>query len=224
MKSTALLAAPRLAFPGAGGGPAVGGLALAVSSVLVLPRAQASPIALGLLVAELLGRAFFNFSLSRTFLDAVGAAPVRKASLDNSFHDQFSDPLALVVNEAYRFDQGKLVGVAGAAYAGRSDIGPKASSYNLAELKTIAHEFTLKQYGALTPISARIAITPELREGYRKVLAMTRRERDGDMPAAAYARQFRDLKSGDTGTVGIFGKTKDGAIQVAWVDADDIRL
>ncbi len=199
-----------------------GAAGVVTGSALLLPsRADAiEPFLSGFLIAVALGEIFKGFGLTRKMLRPIETAATVSVRRDGSFHDTFAAISGPNIAGAWRFDNGKIVGVDGFAYGGAN---AKSRSFNSAELAALSHEKTLSEYGPMIPVSARVRPNDDLKQGYKQLIEDAKRGRGMSAPDPLYARVFENIKTGDQETVGVFGRGRDGSVQVAWISRDDIK-
>jgi hypothetical protein len=197
-------------------------------TALVLPgRAHAwAPIPFmlfGAFVAKALHEIFADHGLGENQLRNVARADARHASKPNDFDGMFADDVELNVSQAWRFDNGKIVGVNGAAYGG-DPYAVRRASLNESELRALSHPDTTGGWGAMVPTSMRLPPDGNRQKvvvAYKDAHAEKQRTRTSRIADPLYVRRFE--KMGDsTQVAGVFGRADDGALRVTWVNKSDI--
>lgn len=195
------------------------------ATALVLPRrANAiAPFLLGTFMATALYELFNDFGLTTKLLSTVAAANARRASKPADFDGMFADDVELNVAQAWRFENGKIVGVNGAAYGG-DPLATRRASLNVNELDALRHTDTLSELGPMVPSSMRTPPDQNRQKvvvAYKEAQAQKQRTRTNRIPDPMYAREFEKMDDGSK-VYGVFGRAKDDSLLVAWVDPRDV--
>lgn len=195
------------------------------ATAIVLPgRAHAiAPFLLGTFVATALIEIFTDFGLTKRMASAVAAANARHAAKIDDFDGMFSDDVELNVAQAWRFENGKIVGVNGAAYGG-DPYAVRRASLNVNELDALRHPETMNGWGSMVPASMRLP--PDSRRqklvvAYKEAHAEKQRLRTSRIADPMYVRGFEKMGN-DERVAGVFGRADDGALRVTWVNPRDL--
>lgn len=204
------------------------GMAGLGATALVLPgRAHAlAPIPamlFGAFVAKALHEIFADHGLGEHQLRAVARADSRRASKPQDFDGMFADDVELNIAQAWRFDNGKIVGVNGAAYGG-DPYAARRASLNESELRALSHPDTTSEFGAMVPTSMR---TPP--DGNRQKVVVAYKERHAEKQRTRtdriadplYVRRFETMDDASR-IAGVFGRADDGALRVSWVNEREL--
>lgn len=190
-----------------------------VTAIVVPRRAQAiAPMLLGGLVASALYEIFSGFGLTKQLVSAIASASARPADNPRDFDGMFSDDVELNVSQAWRFENGKIVGVDGATYGG-DPYAPRRSSLNVNELSALRDPVTMSEVGAMVPTSMRLP--PDSRRqravaAYKNYFAEQQRTRTSRIPDPMYARSFEKMGNGEK-VAGVFGRAYDGSQRFVWI-------
>lgn len=193
-------------------------------SAIVIPRQAHAflPLAVGAFFAKALYEIFGGYGLSKQHLQVLHDAEPMPAKAPSGFHDYFSDDFDLNTKQAWRFENGKIVGVDGSAYSG--DAYAKRGAYNRNELTALSHQDTLKDQGALIPTSMRIP--PDGKRSavtiaYKDAIAAKNRTSTRNVPDPMYARRFQSMNTDET-YAGVFGRDQEGGLTVAWINSREL--
>lgn len=197
-------------------------------TALVLPgRAYAiAPAYLGAFVATALYEIFTNFGLTRRMLRVVATARARQAARYNDFDGMFSDDVELNVAQAWRFENGKIVGVDGRAYATGFDDpwARRRTALNVNELDALRHPETMRGWGSMIPTSMRLPPDRKrqrLAMAYREAHAQRRGAHTSSIADPLYVRGFEKMDN-SARVAGVFGRADDGALRVTWLNPSDL--
>ena len=195
------------------------------ATAIVLPgRAHAiAPAFLGAFVATALYEILTDFGLTKRMVSAVAAANARRAAKAGDFDGMFSDDVELNVSQAWRFENGKIVGVDGAAYSG-DPYGVRRASFNVNELKALRHPDTMGGWGAMVPTSMRLPPDDKRQRlvvAYKNAHAEKKHSRTSRIADPMYVREFEKMGNGKP-VAGVFGRADDGALLVTWVNPRDL--
>lgn len=196
-------------------------------TAIVLPgRAHAiAPVFLGAFVATALIEIFTDFGLTKRMVSALAAANTRHAAKVDDFDGMFSDDVELNVAQAWRFENGKIVGVDGKAYvtASADPYAHRRASLNVNELDALRHPETKSGWGTMIPASMRVppdSKRQKLVVAYKEAHAEKQRSRTGRIADPLYVRGFEKMDSSER-VAGVFGRADDGALRVTWVNPRD---
>jgi len=197
---------------------------IGVTAIVLPGRAHAiAPAFLGAFVATALYEIFTDFGLTKRMVSAVAAANARHAAKADDFDGMFSDDVELNVSQAWRFENGKIVGVNGAAYGG-DPYAVRRASLNVNELDALRHTDTMNGWGSMVPASMRVP--PDRRRqklvvAYKEAHAEKQRSRTSRIVDPMYVRGFEKMGNGER-VAGVFGRADDGALLVTWVNLRDL--
>lgn len=201
-----------------------GMLSIGVTALVLPGRAHAiAPAFLGAFVATALYELFTDFGLTKQMVSAVAAANARHAAKADDFDGMFSDDVDLNVAQAWRFDNGRIVGVNGAAYGG-DPYAVRRASLNVNELDALRHPETMNGWGSMVPASMRVppdSKRQKLVVAYKEAHAEKQRSRTSRIADPMYVRGFEKMGNGER-VAGVFGRADDGALRVTWVNPRDL--
>ncbi len=194
-------------------------------TALVLPgRANAwAPIPF-MLFGAFVAKAIENiYSIPKNELGGVARADARRANKAQDFDGMFADDVELNVTQAWRFDNGKIVGVNGAAYSG-DPYAVRRASLNENELRALGHPDTMSDWGPMVATSMRLPPDGDRQKlvvAYKDAHAEKQRTRTNRIADPLYARRFEKMGEGSQ-VAGVFGRAEDGALRVTWLNPRDI--
>lgn len=200
---------------------------IGVTAIVLPGRAHAiAPFFLGTFVATALIEIFTDFGLTKRMVSAVAAANARHAAKIDDFDGMFSDDAELNVAQAWRFENGKIVGVDGKAYATASadPYAPRRASLNVSELDALRHPETMSGWGSMIPASMRVPPDNKRQKlvvAYKEAHAEKQRSRTNRIADPLYVRGFEKMGNGER-VAGVFGRADDGALRITWVNPRDL--
>jgi hypothetical protein len=199
-------------------------VSMAVTAIVLPGRAHAiAPFTLGAVVATGLYELLTGFGLTKQMLSAIRTASARRVAKANDFDGSFADDEQLDVSQAWRFENGVIVGVNGSSFSGDPNAARRAS-LNVTELACLTHRETMKGWGSMVPTSTRRpphSVLPKLVDFYKDAHAELQRSRTRRIGDPEYVRRFQKMASGDR-VAGVFGRADNGDLRVTWVDEKEL--